>query len=144
MNSFADSVHRFVAAVQQNTVQIPAPLEGLKQWPVVGPHLYYTWSKAHADFPALVQSIQPKTVDLARQAQSIVASVGGSMLLFLISFVVANVIMAYGDSAERSGRAIFSSVAGSSRGESLAKLSIATLSRKGSSVSPLFRRCLSD
>jgi len=97
-----------------------------------------------ADFPALVQSIQPKTVDLARQAQSIVASVGGSMLLFLISFVVANVIMAYGDSAERSGRAIFSSVAGSSRGESLAKLSIATLSRKGLSVSPLFRRCLSD
>lgn len=127
VNSFADSVQRFVTAVQQNTVQIPAPQEGLKQWPIVGHNIYDTWSKAHADFPALVRSMQPKIGDLARQALSLVASVGGSMLLFLISFVVANIIMAYGDSAERSGRAIFSRVAGSSRGESLAKLSIATI-----------------
>ena len=127
INSFADSVQRFVGAVQQNTVQIPAPREGLKQWPIVGPKIYDTWSKAHADLPALVQSMQPKLGDLARRALSMVASVGGSMLLFLVSFVVANIIMAYGDSAGRSGQAIFSRVAGSSKGESLAKLSIATI-----------------
>jgi predicted PurR-regulated permease PerM len=127
MNSFADSVQRFVTAVQQNTVQIPAPREGLKQLPIVGHKIYDTWSKAHGDLPALFQSLQPKIGDLARQGLSMVASVGGSMLLFLISFLVANVIMAYGDSAERSGRAIFSRIAGSSRGESLAKLSIATI-----------------
>lgn len=127
MNSFADSVHRFVGAVQQNTVQIPAPREGVKNWPIVGTAIYETWSKARADLPGLVQSMQPKIGDLARGALSMVASIGGSMLLFLVSFVVASIIMAYGDSAERSGRAIFSRVAGSSRGESLAKLSIATI-----------------
>lgn len=127
MNSFATSVHRFVGAVQQNTVQIPAPREGVKNWPIVGNDIYETWSKARADLPGLVHSMQPKLGDLARQALSMVASAGGSMLLFLISFIVANVIMAYGDSAERSGRAIFSRVAGSSRGESLVKLSIATI-----------------
>lgn len=127
MNSFADSVHRFIAAVQQNTVRIPAPREGLKQLPIVGYNIYDTWSKAYADLPALVQTMQPKIGDLARQALTIVASIGGSMLLFLVSFVVANIIMAYGDTAERNGRAIFSRVAGSSRGELLAKLSIATI-----------------
>ena len=127
MNSFADSVQSVVTAVQQNTVQIPAPREGLKQWPIVGPNVYDKWSKAHADFPALVQSMQPKVGDLARQALSLVASIGVSMLLFLVSFVIANIIMAYGDRAERSGRAIFTRLAGSSRGESLAKLSIATI-----------------
>jgi len=127
VNSFADSVQSFVAALQQNTVQIPAPREGLKQWPIVGPKIYDIWSKAHANLPALVQSMQPKLGDLARRALSMVASVGGSMLLFLVSFVVANIIMAYGDSAGRGGQAIFSRVAGSSRGESLAKLSIATI-----------------
>jgi predicted PurR-regulated permease PerM len=127
MNSFADSTQRFVTALQQNTVQIPAPREGIKLWPIVGHNIYDTWSKAHADLPALVQSMQPKIGDLARQALSMVASIGGSMLLFLVSFVVANIIMAYGDRAERSGRAIFSRVAGSSRGEWLAKLSIATI-----------------
>jgi predicted PurR-regulated permease PerM len=127
MNSFADSVHRFVGAVQQNTVQIPAPREGVKNWPIVGKNIYETWSKARDDLPGLVQSIQPKIGELARSALSIVASVGGSMLLFLASFVVASIIMAYGDSASRSGRAIFHRVGGPSRGELLAKLSIATI-----------------
>ena len=127
MNSFADSVQRAVTAVQQNTVHIPAPREGLKQWPIVGQKIYDKWSQAHANLPALVQSMQPKIGDLARQALSTVASIGGTMLLFLVSFVVANIIMAYGDRAERSGRAIFSRIAGSSRGEALARLSIATI-----------------
>jgi predicted PurR-regulated permease PerM len=71
--------------------------------------------------------MQPKVGDLARQALSLVASIGVSMLVFLVSFVIANIIMAYGDRAESSGRAIFARLAGSSRGESLAKLSIATI-----------------
>ena len=127
MSSFAGSVQRAVAAVQQNAVQIPAPREGVRNWPIVGKSIHDTWSKAHADFPAVVQSMQPKMGDLARRGLSMVASIGGSMLLFLVSFVVATIIMAYGDSAERSGRAIFSRIAGASRGESLAKLSIATI-----------------
>src|SRR6266576_6289099 len=35
MNSFADSVHRFVGAIQQNTLQIPPPRESVKTWPIV-------------------------------------------------------------------------------------------------------------
>ena len=127
VNSFADSVQSFGTGIQQNTVQVPAPREGMKQLPIVGHKIYDTWSKAHANLPALVQSMKPKISDLARQALSMVASVGGSMLLFLVSFVVANVIMAYGESGERSGRKIFARIAGTSRGESLVKLSIATI-----------------
>jgi predicted PurR-regulated permease PerM len=127
MNSFANSVQGFVGAVQQGTVQVPAPREGIRNWPVIGKSVYETWTKAHADFPGFVQSMQPKVGDLARQGLSIVASIGGGMLLFLASFIVASIIMAYGESAQRSGRAIFSRVAGPSSGESLAKLSIATI-----------------
>jgi predicted PurR-regulated permease PerM len=127
MNSFANSVNRFVASVQHNTVHIPAPPETVRNWPLVGKNIHKTWSKASADLPALVETMQPKMGDLALKALSMVASVGGSMLLFLVSFIVASIIMAYGESAERSSRAIFSRVAGSSRGELLAKLSIATI-----------------
>ena len=127
MNSFADSVQRFVGAVQQNTLQVPPPREGVRNWPIIGNNIYDAWSKARADLPGLVQSMQPKMGDLARQALSVVASIGGSMLLFLASFLVASIVMAKGDLAARSGRTFFYRVAGSSRGESLAKLSIATI-----------------
>ncbi len=127
MNSFADSVQRLVGAAQQNTLQIPPPSEGVRSWPIVGKSLHDVWSKAHGDLPALVQSMQPKIGALARDALSMVASIGGTMLLFLASFVVANIVMAYGDSVGRSGRAIFARVAGSSRGESMANLALATI-----------------
>ena len=127
MNSFADSVRGFVAAVQQNTLQIPAPREGVKSLPIIGNDLYDNWSKARADLPGLVQSMQPKISDLARDALAIVANIGRGMLLFLASFVVASIIMAYGASAASSGRAIFHRLAGPSKGEALGRLSVATI-----------------
>jgi len=111
MNSFADSVHGFVASVQQNTLQIPAPSDGVRNWPLIGRKVFDFWSMAHTDLPGLVQSMQPKLGELARYALGVVASI----------------IMAYGNSSARSSQAFFSRVAGSSRGEVLAKLSVSTI-----------------
>ena len=127
MNSFADSIQRLIGAVQQNTLHIPPPREGVKNWPIVGKNLFEFWSKAAGDLPALVQSMQPKIGALARDALSMVARIGGTMLLFLASFVVANIVMAHGDSVARRSRATFSRVAGSVRGEALANLTLATI-----------------
>jgi predicted PurR-regulated permease PerM len=127
MGSFADSVQHFVSAVQQNTVHIPAPPESVKNLPLVGNKIYAGWSKAQTDLPGVVKTMQPQIGDLARRALSMVASVGGAMLLFMASFIVATILMAYGESAGRSGRSIFSRIAGPTRGESLAQLSIATI-----------------
>jgi predicted PurR-regulated permease PerM len=127
MNSLADSVRNFIGAVQNNTLDIPAPPEGVAQWPIVGKKIHDTWAKAHADLPGLVQSLQPKVSGLAQKALAIVASIGGSLLLFLGSLIIASIVMAYGELGARSGRAIFRRVAGAARGEALAQLSTATI-----------------
>jgi predicted PurR-regulated permease PerM len=127
MNSLADSVRHFIGAVQHNTLAIPAPREGVAQWPIVGRKIHDTWAKAHADLPGFVQSLQPKIGELAQRALAIVARVGGSLLLFLGSFIIASIVMAYGESGARSSRAIFRRVAGAARGEALATLSAATI-----------------
>lgn len=127
LNSLADSVGGFVGAVRQNTLSIPAPREGVERWPLVGRQLHEVWSKAHADLPGLVQSVQPKAGDLALRAVGAVASVGGGLLLFMASFVVAAVVMAYGEAGARGGRALFRRVAGAARGEALTRLSTATI-----------------
>lgn len=127
MNSFADSVRGFVTGVQQNTLHVPPPREGIRSLPVVGQKIYDGWSTAQNDLPALLQTMQPKLGEVFRTALSVVASIGRGMLLFLASFVVANILMAYGESAASSGRAFFTRVAGPTRGEGLAKLSLATI-----------------
>ena len=127
LNSLADSVRHFIGAVQNNTLDIPVPPEGVAHWPIIGKKIHDTWAKAHADLPGLVQSLQPKISELARRALALVASIGGSLLLFLGSFIIAGIVMAYGESGARSGRAVFRRVAGAARGEALAQLSTATI-----------------
>ena len=127
MNSFADSVRNFVGAVEDNRLAIPAPPEGVEQWPIVGKKVHGLWSKAHDDLPGIVQSLQPKIGHLAQKALAMVAGIGGGLLLFLGSFIISSIVMAYGQSASRGIRAVFHRVAGLARGEALAKLSTATI-----------------
>src|SRR5215472_3842140 len=83
LNSFADSVRNFIGAVQNNTLEIPAPPEGVARWPIAGRAVYDTWSKAHSDLPKFVHSMQPKIGVLAHKALAMVASIGGGLLLFI-------------------------------------------------------------
>jgi predicted PurR-regulated permease PerM len=126
MNSLGDSVRGLVHGVQNNTLVIPAPKASVKEWPAIGERAYATWSAAHTNLPALVESWQPKIGNLAQAALGVVASIGGGLLLFLASFIVAGIVMAYGVSGAAVTRAIFARIAGQQRGESLAELSTAT------------------
>jgi predicted PurR-regulated permease PerM len=71
--------------------------------------------------------MQPKIGELARKALSIVANIGLGMLQFLASFIVAGILMAYGEAGARTSRAIFERVIGSERGDAFARLSTATV-----------------
>jgi predicted PurR-regulated permease PerM len=127
LSSLGDSVQHLVYSVQHNTLKIPAPRPGVATWPVVGKQLHAVWSRAHADLPALVQSMQPKISELARTALGVVASIGGGVLQFLASFIIAGILMAFGQAGSRSSRAIFERIIGNTRGSALASLSTATI-----------------
>ena len=102
MGALGDSVHDLVDSVRNNTLQIPAPRPSVADWPVVGKKIHGVWSQAHANLPAVVQSLQPKLGDLSRKALGMVASIGGAVLLFLASFIIAGIIMAFGQAGARS------------------------------------------
>ena len=127
MSSLADSVRQLVNDVQNNTLKIPAPRPGVEQWPVVGEQIHDVWSKLHADLPSVVQSMQPKIGELAKTALGFVASVGGGVLQFLASFIIAGIIMAFGQSGSRASQAIFERIIGPDRGREFARLSTATI-----------------
>lgn len=127
MGAMGDSVHDVVGRVRDNTLQIPAPSPRVAEWPVVGKRVHELWSKAHADLPAVIQSMQPKLGDLSRKALGIVASIGGAVLLFLASFIIAGIIMAFGKAGAGSSRLIFNRIVGTARGEEFARLSTTTI-----------------
>jgi predicted PurR-regulated permease PerM len=127
MLELGDSVHDLVDKVRDNTLQIPAPSPGVAEWPIVGKKVHGLWSQAHSDLPAVIQSLQPKLGDLAKHAVGIVASIGVAILLFLASFIIAGIIMAFGQSGARSMTSIFDRIVGTGHGKEFATLSTATI-----------------
>ena len=127
MSSLGDSVHQFVRNVQSSSLEVPAPSESVATWPFVGPRLHAMWSQAHADLPALVQNLQPQLGDVAKSVLGFVGGIGVGLLLFLAAFIIAGIIMAFGEEGARASLAIFRRVVGPARGEELAKLSTATI-----------------
>jgi len=126
-SSLGDSVHEFVINVKNNSLKIPAPRPGVEEWPLVGKKVHAFWSRAYNDLPALIQSTQPKIGDLTKTSLGFVASIGGGLLQFLASFIIAGIIMAFGESGARSMQAIFERIAGVARGGEFNKLSTATI-----------------
>ena len=127
MDSFGSSINDFVRAVQNNTLQIPAPPEALLNWGFAGAKIHGIWSEAHADLPGLVQDMQPKIGELARQALSLVANIGLGVLQILVALVVAGILMAHGGSGERATRSILARLVGGDRAESFQDLSTGTV-----------------
>jgi len=127
MSSLGDSVHQLINDVQTNSLQIPPPRDGVAEWPIIGKKVHALWSQAHADLPVLVKSMQPKIGDMAKSALGFVASIGGGLLQFLASFIIAGIIMAFGEAGGRGSGAIFERIVGSSRGADFARLSTATI-----------------
>ena len=96
MNSMADSIQQLINDVQENSLEVPAPRAGVAKWPLVGERLHAAWTRAHADLPAFVQSLQPKIGDIAKSALGFVAGIGVGLLMFLAAFIVS------GDTCDRS------------------------------------------
>ena len=127
MNSLGDSVQGLITGVQNNTLVVPPPREGVENWPLVGDRVHAFWTRAHTDLPALVQSMQPKIGNLAKAALGFVAGIGGGLLQFLASLIVAGIMMAYGESGARALRSIFEKIIDGPRGARFADLSTATI-----------------
>jgi predicted PurR-regulated permease PerM len=127
MNSLGDSVHSAIERVQNNQVEIPAPRESVAQWPLVGKKIYAGWSKAHADFPAFIKSMQPKIGNIAKAALGMVGGIAAGLLMFVASLLVAGIMMAFGESGARASRAIFVRITGPKKGAELTTLSTATI-----------------
>jgi len=127
LNSLGDSVKQLISDVQSNSLEIPAPRDSVARLPVIGEKLHAVWSQAYADLPSLVQTMQPKLSELAKDALAFVAGIGGALLQFLVAFIIAGIIMAWGRSGGRGSRMIFERLAGSAHGAEFAHLSVATI-----------------
>ena len=127
VSSLGDSVSTLVDKVNSNTLVIPAPSADIAAIPVVGEKLHAIWLKASTDLPGLVNSYRPQLGDLAKQVVGMLASMGGGLMGFVFSFIVAGIIMAWGGPGATSATHIAMRVTDANKGVALTKLCTSTI-----------------
>ena len=125
--SLGDSLHSLVMSFRNNTIHIPEPMTSVRDIPVIGVKIFEVWSLAFNDLTALIQRMQPAIGEVAKSMLEGVASLGGDIIKFFFSFIIAGIIMAYGKSGEETAGAISKRIVGPEKGEGFVRLSVATI-----------------
>ncbi|MGB6995184.1 MAG: AI-2E family transporter [Thermoanaerobaculia bacterium] len=126
-SSFAGQIHTVIEAFTSNSVTVKPPNPAIAEWPLVGERLHAAWSAAAADLPAFLERMQPQLGNMAEWALSMAAGTMGAVLMFLGAWLIAGVMMAFGESGSAATGQIFSRLAGAERGPKLQVLSTATI-----------------
>ena len=99
-------------AYTEGKLVIPAPDESVKNWPIIGNKLFEYWSEASGNISNFIgkhyESIKPVLVKLI----ALVSSAGKGILLLMASFIVAGIVMVYGEDGAGLARSFFVRLAG--------------------------------
>jgi len=113
--------------LEQGTVTIQPPREAVAEWPVVGKTIYTAWSDAATNLEAALNKYAPQLKNLVQGIVGFAGSALGTALQFVISIIVAGVLLMSAKSGYRTARNIAGSLVGDGAGDKFTDMSIATI-----------------
>lgn len=132
--SFAKHIHSAYTAFENNSITIKQPDPKVADWPLVGKRVYSTWNKAANNLPVLLKEKKEQLKNISKWVLSAAANTVGSLLLFVGAFIIAGVMMAYGESGSKAMQDIFNRLTSKERGSRLQSISTATVRSVASGV----------
>ena len=124
--SLVDTAQKLSADFSGGSLRIPAPPESIKSWPVVGQTLHSFWSLSSENLTAAVGQIAPHLKSLGLWLLNTAAGAGFGIVSFVISILIAGVLLANEARGAQVAKAVAVRLAGE-RGTDLVKLSRATV-----------------
>ena len=126
-SSMMQSGEAAIATMKDGTFHVPPPSDSVAQWPVVGKSLHAFWTQASTDLTGLAQKFAPQLKDGTVALLGKLAGMGMGMLMFLAAFIIAGIVMAFGEAGQRSSVQIATRLFGTQEGPLVATLCTATI-----------------
>jgi len=124
--SIVETTEKLSTSFTNGSFRIPAPPETVKTWPAIGPILHDFWRLSSENLTAAVSQIAPYLKTLGLWLLNAAAGAGFAIVSFVISILIAGVLLANGERGTQIARAVAVRLAGE-RGTDLVKLSGATV-----------------
>ncbi|MEF3097912.1 AI-2E family transporter [Raoultella terrigena] len=127
ISSLGESVSALIDKMSGRSFAIPPPSAHIATIPIVGEKISALWLKASMDLPGLINSYRTQLGEIARQVLSILASMGGGLVGFILSFIVAGIMMAWGSAGASSARRIAIRITDEKKGLTLTRICTSTI-----------------
>jgi predicted PurR-regulated permease PerM len=131
---FAKYVHKAYTAYENDSITIKQPNPKVADWPLIGKRVYKSWNMAADNLPVFLKENKGQLENISKRILSAAANTAGSLLLFVGAFIIAGVMMAFGEPGSINMQNIFNRLAGKERGSQLQSLSTATVRSVASGV----------
>ena len=126
MESAIGGMQNLAAELEEGTFKVPPPSENIAEWPLIGKPVYDTWKLASVNIEAAVKTFEPQIKEFASNILSGILGLGSTVLLSLISIIIAGALLVKADSAEIAARKAFKILIGK-KGEGFTELAGATI-----------------
>jgi predicted PurR-regulated permease PerM len=93
--SFTDSIRSLADNFQSGTLTVPAASENIRQWPLIGEPLYELWKEAASNLGEVLEKFRPQLQSAGVVLLGTIASAGIAILQFILSVMIAGVILAH-------------------------------------------------
>ena len=125
-DSLIDTAREVTAQLEDGTLQVPPPAESVRSWPVIGEPVHKLWSLGSKDLGAAVNKMAPRLRKYGISLLSAAADAGVGILMFVVSIIIAGVLLANADGAHQAALVLFRRLAGE-RGATFVQLAGATV-----------------
>jgi predicted PurR-regulated permease PerM len=124
--SLVESTQGIVAAIDRGSITIPTPPPEVAEWPIVGKPISEIWTLASTNIEAAFMKIEPQLKTAGSWLLGQVASSFVSILMFVISILIAGLLIAKADLAIVTTKKMATRIVGD-QGPEWADLSAATV-----------------
>ena len=126
-DSVIGSLKRVSSSWSEGTISVPAPREGVADWPLVGDRVYDIWSQAATNLEETVNEFKPQIQAAGQKAVGFATHTVLSVFQFIFSAIIAAALLNVAEGGRSVTRNFLTSLMGPERGESLTNLTIQTV-----------------
>ena len=92
-SSMVEGAHHVSQGLQDGTLKVPPPTEIVASWPLVGESLYEYWKLASTNLEAAIAKVGPQLKGVINWLLGAAAGTGAGIVQFIISVIIAGVLM---------------------------------------------------
>jgi predicted PurR-regulated permease PerM len=110
--SMIETVQGVAEALKEGTLKVPPPPESVRAWPIIGETVYGFWSLGSNNLGAALGQMAPALKHVGISMLSAAANAGVGLLMFVVSIVIAGVLLANADAGRRAAQSFAARLAG--------------------------------